>query len=282
MKGIIFSFEEFSVYDGPGIRTSVFLKGCPLKCSWCHNPEGQSPKPQIVRSPNGCLNCKSCEKCADVSENGTLSFTKESIKACPLGLLRECGESFTPEKAVAKIMKNAKVLSSVGGVTFSGGEPLFQSEFLFECLELLKGKLHSAIQTSGYCRPLVFKKALELCDYFLFDIKLIDPKQHQYHTGVSNEWILENFSALVKSKKPFTVRVPLIPQVTDTEENIKGICSLLKKHSVDRVEVLSYNTMAGGKYKMLLREYRPLFDESVPVNLNREIFENNGIKAIYL
>ncbi|MBE6590910.1 MAG: glycyl-radical enzyme activating protein [Ruminococcaceae bacterium] len=278
MKGNIFSFEEFSVYDGPGIRTSVFLKGCPLSCSWCHNPEGQSSRVQIVRSPNGCIHCGNCEKYAELTPTGAV-FTKKSMESCPKGLLRECGELYTPQEAVERILKNAKLLKRVGGVTFSGGEPLYQSEFLFECLELLKGELHTAVQTSGFCSERVFKKALELSEYFLFDIKLVDPEEHLYHTGATNEVILNNFSLLCESKRDFTVRIPLIPGVTDTEKNLTSICELLKKHVIDNAEILPYNIMAGGKYKMLLREYKPLFDDTAKVEFHPEIFRSYGIKA---
>ena len=150
MQGTVFSIEEFSVYDGPGIRTTVFLKGCPLRCGWCHNPEGQNFEAEIVRNPNGCIGCNACIDSAD-KKNGRLVFTDQSIKSCPMGLLRVCGEKIDSVDLSEKLLKNAKMLID-GGVTFSGGEPLSQSEFLFECLKLLKGKMHTAIQTSGFCR----------------------------------------------------------------------------------------------------------------------------------
>lgn len=137
MKGCLFSIEEFSVYDGPGIRTTVFLKGCPMRCSWCHNPEGQNPNTEIIRSPNGCIECNNCINSA-VTKNGRLCFTEKSIKSCPMGLLRFCGEDIDSTVLCERILKNKQLLQN-GGVTFSGGEPFNQSEFLFACLRGLKG-----------------------------------------------------------------------------------------------------------------------------------------------
>ncbi len=279
MKGIVFSIEEFSVYDGPGIRTSVFLKGCPLRCTWCHNPEGQERAVQIVRSPNGCIGCNECIKSAAKNADGSLSFTEEGIKKCPMHLLRVCGEEFESDALCEKLLKNQRILNTGGGVTFSGGEPLTQSEFLFECMEKLKGKLHLAIQTCGYCREETFSEAIARSDYFLYDLKLIDDEMHKRYTGVSNERILKNFSVLAKSGVPFTVRVPLIPTVTDTEENICAIAELLRQHEVDYAELLPYNKMAGGKYKMVLREYQPHFDEQRAAEVRQDVFDRYNIKT---
>ncbi len=278
MLGTVFSIEEFSVYDGPGIRTTVFLKGCPLRCSWCHNPEGQEKSPEIVRSPNGCISCGKCEKHA-VNVDGRIKYTKESILNCPKNLLRICGKEYDPETLCKKLLKNERILKNGGGITFSGGEPFMQADFLFECLALLKGKLHTAIQTCGYCSKELFEKALALSDYFLFDIKIINPHEHIKHTGVSNVHILENLSLLSKSGKDFTVHIPLIPSVTDTEENITDIAMLLQSHGIQRAELLPYNKMAGGKYAMTGRKYSPLFDEAVEVTPRTEIFCKFGIKT---
>ena len=276
MTGKIFSIEEFSVFDGPGIRTTVFFKGCPLRCSWCHNPEGQESNIQIVRSPNGCINCKRCEEFAS-RENDRLCFTEKSISCCPYNLLRFCGEEISGEKLCKKLLKNAVILNNGGGVTFSGGEPLMQSGFLLECLELLKGKVHTAIQTSGYCDERIFKSVMEMGDYYLYDLKIFDDSTHRKYTGVSNEIIKKNFRVLSSSEKEFVVRIPLIPNVTDTRENILGIAGILKENMVSYVELLPYNKLAGGKYKMLLREYSPGFDEYSEVNTQKEIFDEFNI-----
>lgn len=277
MQGIIFSIEEFSVYDGPGIRSTVFLKGCPLYCVWCHNPEGQNMFPEIIKSPNGCLNCGNCQKNAE-ERGGKKIFTEKSIADCPQKLLRVCGEMIEADELVQRIVKNENILKTYGGVTFSGGEPLAQCDFLCECIKLLNGRLHTAVQTSGYALEKDFLRVLECADYFLFDLKLSDNEMHRKYTGVQNLAILNNFAALVKSGKDFVVRIPLIPSVTDTKENIRGICKILNKNNVEYAELLPYNKMAGGKYAMLGRRYIPGFDEDDEVSSCENIFKRHGIK----
>ena len=278
MTGRIFSIEEFSVYDGPGIRSTVFLKGCPLRCTWCHNPEGQRTETEIVRSPNGCLCCGACLAHA-VTRDGRKTYTEAAVSACPRGLLRVCGETVTAKALCERLMKNARILTGAGGVTFSGGEPLAQADFLFACLSELKGKLHTAIQTCGFSSKEIFEKALSLSDYFLYDLKLADESLHKAYTGVSNRPILENFTRLAQSGKEFTVRIPLIPTVTDTPENVSALARLMKENGVRYAELLPYNKMAGGKYKMLGREYAPGFDESVSVQTHDTLFASYGIKT---
>ena len=278
-QSLIFSIEEFSVFDGPGIRTSVFLKGCPLKCEWCHNPEGQSFANEILRSPNGCIKCGACSAHATCID-GTLSFTEESMKACPQNLLRYCAEVYTAEKLCQKLEKNFPILTaSSGGVTFSGGEPTANVAFLLECLSLLEGKVHRAVQTCGYCSAETFEKVLNNCEYVLFDIKIVDNDLHQKYTGVANDLILNNFKILAKSGKEFVVRVPLIPTVTDTEENITQIAKLLHENGVKYVELLPYNKMAGAKYKLANMKYIPSFDEHIPAEARTEIFAEYGIET---
>ena len=277
--GKIFSVEEFSVYDGPGIRTSVFFKGCPLRCSWCHNPEGQNRGTEIIKSPNGCLGCGECERYAR-NVGGRRVFTSESIKKCPMGLLRECGEEIDSETLVSRLMKNERVLRmNGGGVTFSGGEPLMQGGFLIECLELLRGRIHTAVQTSGYADSALFSRVLERADMFLYDLKIMDDAEHIFHTGVSNAKIIKNFRTLCASGVDKLVRIPLIPSVTDTEKNIRAVCELLTECGAGDVELLPYNKMAGGKYAMLGREYSPSFDASLECTPREAIFNEYGIKT---
>lgn len=271
MYGIIFSIEEFSVYDGPGIRSTVFLKGCPLKCSWCHNPEGQSAYPEFMRNPNGCVHCGSC-----MDKSGRLS--EESIKKCPMNLIRKCGENIDSEELCARLSKNADMYSGGGGVTFSGGEPLYQSDFLLACLEFLKGKVHTAVQTSGFCTSAVFERVLASADYFLFDLKLADENEHIRYTGVSNKAISENYKRLAASGKNFITRIPLIPGITDTERNIEAIAEFMNKNDVFYAELMPYNKMAGGKYKAVGREYQPDFDPTAEVIIRQDIFEKYNIE----
>jgi len=271
---LVFSIEEFSTFDGPGIRTTVFLKGCLLRCSWCHNPEGQRYDNEIMKAQNGCIGCGACLKA------GGGKLTESSISACPNRLLRMSGTEYTPDALIKKLEKNFDILNlSGGGVTFSGGEPLTHPGFLMTCLDRLKGSVHTAIQTCGYCSREIFEQALSLADYFLYDIKLVDPAMHKRYTGVDNELILSNYDTLCRSGKPFVTRTPLIPGVTDTVENITAIAQLLRNNGISYIELLPYNKVAGGKYTAVGRVYAPDFDETVEVNPRTEIFTEYNIQA---
>jgi pyruvate formate lyase activating enzyme len=276
-SGKIFAIEEFSTFDGPGIRTTVFLKGCPLRCMWCHNPEGQSFQSEIIKNTNGCIGCG---RCLDIGEKctGKRQIVEESVHVCPQNLIRNCGVDYAPQLMVEKLLKNAAVLnSSGGGVTFSGGEPLAQPDFLLECLIKLNGQTNRALQTSGYCDEMVFLDILQHLDYVLFDLKIVDEEKHAEYTGRSNKEIIHNFEALCSSGKKFCVRIPLIPTVTDTIENITAIAALMRESNAAYAELLPYNKMAGGKYAMAGKSYRPTFDEQKEVEIHRNIFEQNGI-----
>ena len=277
-QGTVFSIEEFSIYDGPGIRTTVFFKGCPLRCSWCHSPEGQQSKPEIVKSPNGCLHCGSCLQAGIAQPDGVI-LTEESIAVCPRGLLRMCGQVYSAQELTKKLCKNQAILQQEGGVTFSGGEPLLQGEFLLECLSLLKGRLHTAVQTCGYCQDPLFEEVLSAADYILFDLKIIDDAMHKVYTGRSNQSILRHFHLLARSDTRFCIRVPLIPGVTDTQQNIAAIASLLQEEGIAYAELMPYHNMAGSKYAMTGRSYQPNFDVTLPPNPRQEIFEAHGIQT---
>lgn len=277
--GKIFSIEEFSTFDGPGIRMTVFLKGCPLRCIWCHNPEGQSFENEILRSPNGCIECGACLK-AGIIEKGFPCLVEQSVSLCPRSLVRICGEDISAEELIVMISKKIDMLNSCGGgVTFSGGEPLSQPDFLFECLSGLNGKTHRAIQTTGFCQEQVFQKILSESDYVLYDLKIIDAALHKKYTGVDNLLILKNYTALAKSEKQFITRIPLIPSINDTEENICATAMLMNRLGINRVELLPYNKAAGAKYKLLGRAYKPDLDGSLPPNQHIDIFERYNIEA---
>lgn len=278
MKGKIFSIEEFATFDGPGIRTTVFLKGCPLKCVWCHNPEGQNFNSEYVRNFNGCLYCGKCEQAAK-KESGIQLYTSESVKVCPRNLIRLCGEDYFPEQLVQKLLKNEKILkASKGGITFSGGEPLSQSEFILECIKLIDKRLNVAVQTSGFVDSKMFDNVLLHIDYCLYDLKIFDNEKHKIYCGVDNTVIKQNYEKLVKSGIPFITRIPLIPEVVDNDENLKDLAEFMNKLGVKKVEVLPYNKMAGAKYPQLLREYKPNFNELADNGNSKEIFAKYDIK----
>ena len=279
MKGKLFSIEEFSTFDGPGVRITVFLKGCPLRCMWCHNPEGQSFSNEILRSPNGCLQCNAC-LIAGKKKTGVPCMVEESIAVCPRNLVRGSGEDITPEELLSVLEKKLNMLNSTGGgVTFSGGEPLAQHEFLISCLQLLKSKTNRAIQTSGFCDSDIFKSVIPDCDYVLYDLKIMNPKLHKKYTGFTNEKILENYKILAGSGKDFITRMPLIPNVNDTVENITQTAEFLSRHNVNKIELLPYNKAAGAKYKMLDRKYEIDFDASATPNRHMEIFDKYKIEV---
>ncbi|MBO7149025.1 MAG: glycyl-radical enzyme activating protein [Clostridia bacterium] len=243
MLGTIFDIKEFSVHDGPGVRTTVFLKGCPLRCKWCHNPEGLSPYPQIMVKENQCTHCK---RCFNPCGHEICKKYGRCLFACPLGLISLTGKEMDSADVAAKILRGKDFMRmSGGGVTISGGEPLMQHEFT---LDLLKrtSELHRAIQTSGFASNKVFSDVIANTDYVMMDLKLIDPVMHKEYTGVDNTVILENAEILKKSGKAHVFRVPLIPDITDTEENLRAISEIAGDSPV---ELLPYNVMAGAKYK---------------------------------
>ena len=271
MEGSIFTIEEFSTFDGPGIRCSIFLKGCPLRCQWCHNPEGQSLYPQVLRAESGCIHCGNCKD---------TGLTEKSIALCPKHLYRICGERISPEALYKRIENKFWMLNSTGGgITFSGGEPLYQPAFLLECLHLLKGKTHRAVQTSGYAEESLFLSVLKNTDYFLFDLKHLDRKRHLHFTGVENRKILRNYEILAKSGVPFITRIPLIPSVNDTKENMLATAKFMSELNVHHVELLPYNQAAGAKYKSVGKVYLPEFDQSTPPQFHTDVFKSFDIEV---
>ena len=249
MNGVIFDIKEMAVHDGPGIRTTVFFKGCPLRCRWCHNPEGLTSKPQLMYKESGCLHCGLCKIPCTHPECQPFG---RCLHACPDNLLSVAGRTVSAVELAAELKKSAEPLGdNFGGFTFSGGEPIMQPEFLLSLAEELKG-FNLCIETSGYAKPNVFTSVIEKLDFIIMDIKLANTETHKKYTGVGNEAILANFEALKKSGKSYLIRTPLIPNITDTKENLSAIKSLIGESNWEQ---LPYNTMAGAKYKMLGMEY---------------------------
>ena len=275
-KGMVFSIEEFSVFDGPGIRTTVFLKGCPLRCSWCHNPEGQSREREILRNTGECLHCGRCTKTA-LQLTGKPELIEKCVSVCPKNLIRVCGTEYEAKDLCAKLKKNKVFYGTDGGVTFSGGEPLVQAQFLSECLTLLKGDIHTAVQTSGYTDQAVFREILAKADLFLFDLKVMDEQNAKRYTGVGSAVILKNFDTLATSGKRFLVRIPLIPEAVATAKNFEDIIRILSFYGIDYAEALPYNKLAGAKYALCGRSYTPDFNPDTPVTPPVELFAKHKI-----
>lgn len=272
MLGTIFDIKEFSVHDGPGVRTTVFMKGCPLSCRWCHNPEGLSGEPELlVRTER----CKRCGLCMQPCDHEDCKPYGRCLHICPDGLVTVSGKRWDSESLAAKILKNADFMKATGGgVTFSGGEPTLQTDFLCEVLDKLS-EIHKAVQTCGFCSSEHFSAVLNRVDYIMMDIKLADGDAHKKWCGVDNRIILENFARLKDSGKPYTVRVPLIPEITDTEENLKAISEIVGDSPV---ELLPYNPFAGAKYESVGRTYG-LLDTKENRKVDLSIFKNARLRA---
>jgi len=280
--GTVFDIKQLAVYDGPGIRTTVFLKGCPLRCMWCHNPEGLSYEPQLMVSVSSCRHCGRCTE-ACPHHGLRCDACGACVRACPLGLRRICGTRWEAEALAEKLLRDADYLrSQKGGVTFSGGEPTGQPEFLMELLDRLSS-LHRAVETSAYCSEAVFSALLQRADYVMMDLKLMDPERHRHYTGVSNEPILENLERLKASGVPFRIRIPVIPGVNDSEENFAAAADRLAgAKTLETVELLPYHVTAGAKYEMVGLRYSPEFDGTRAPNLDTELFRARGIPCTHL
>ncbi|MHA1725588.1 MAG: glycyl-radical enzyme activating protein [Promethearchaeota archaeon] len=278
MKGIIFDISHYAIYDGPSIRTIIFLKGYPLRCVWCYNPESQLMEPQISYFQEKCRRCGLCvENCPNnalqMSEEGvirTQSLCKHCytcIKMFPHRVMERIGE----EKTVEEIIEIVRIdlpfyVNFGGGVTISGGEPTMQSKFLIALLEALKEEnIHAAIETCGYFSESLLEKLNPLVDLFLFDIKHTDPLVHQQFTGVSNEKILVNFKKLIalKGNDGLIARIPLIPGFNTDLNSIEQIIQLFKDIRYEgAVHLMPYNKMAKTKYEKIGRaeDYKDMGD----------------------
>ena len=276
MEGTVFDIKQLAVFDGPGLRTTVFLKGCPMRCMWCHNPEGLSPEPQLMVSKN---NCTHCGKCVSVCPSpGRCIQCGKCIRVCPNNLRKICGTRCTPEQLASVLKKDTDYLTAMGGgITFSGGEPTMQADFVAETCGLLPG-VHLAVETCGYASSAAFQKVIDCMDYIMMDLKLIDPELHKKYCGVDNAPILRNLEYLKKTGKPFRIRIPVIPGVNDTDINFEATAKLLQGcEYLEKVELLPYHKTAGAKYSMVDMTYEPDFDINVKPRLNTVLFESFDI-----
>lgn len=257
-SGIIFDIKKFAIHDGSGIRTTVFLKGCPLNCRWCHNPESRHPEPETI----------------DIfGADNSRPAKRESF-----------GRRIEVTELISEIKKDEIFYDeSGGGVTFSGGEPMMQADFLYDILLACKSEgLSTALDTCGYAPYEDFLRILPLVDCFLYDIKLIDDHTHMEYTGASNKLILNNLSELLRRKASVIIRVPLIPGITDTENNLSGIIDYFSPFRLEHITLLPYNILAEGKWKRMgiENELKGLKTQSDShLNEIQQLFEKAGYQV---
>ncbi|MBM4446980.1 MAG: glycyl-radical enzyme activating protein [Chloroflexi bacterium] len=295
-KGLVFSIQRYSIHDGPGIRTTVFFKGCPLRCKWCSNPESMNPYPELmVRDAR----CNECGKCLEVCVPGAITLDKTSVlvdrsrcdlclkcvEVCFPSAIEITGQYMNVEEVVEECVKDELFYrNSGGGVTLSGGEPLYQPEFALELLKACKEKgLSTAIDTSGHASWEVLDKVLQYTDFVLYDIKHIDSEMHNSGTGVKNGLILKNLKRVVDTKRAKVwIRIPVIPDFTDSEQYMERLTVFLTNMPVEKISLLGYHEWGRPKYGFVGREY-PL-DGSVSPSQERlqslgDIIQSKGLEV---
>lgn len=269
LTGKIFDIKRYAIHDGPGIRTTVFLKGCPLSCWWCHNPEGLWQAPKTAYELKRCIGCGTCiEDCPEAAISRTpvgMATDRHRCKGCgvcadlcPAGA-RELTERKITSSQLMEIVKKDTLFydESGGGVTFSGGEPLHQADFLIEVLdECARADIHCAVDTSGFSDKDTIKEVALRTDLFLFDLKLIDETRHRQLTGVSNRTILDNLVFLYDLGANITIRIPLLPGINDDRGDINQICDFLTAlPGIRNIHILPYHDIQKSKYTKLGMSY---------------------------
>lgn len=256
IRGQIFDIEHSSFVDGPGIRTTVFFKGCNLRCAWCHNPESQRAETQMMIYRDKCVGCG---KCAAVCPHRQSSCDLCGTCAlyCPVDARQICGKTYTAEELLCEALKDKAFYdASGGGVTCSGGECMLQPELLGAFLRLCRENgIHTAVDTAGHVPFSSFERILPHTDLFLYDVKCMDSARHKQYTGVGNEQILDNLARLLRLGAPLWVRIPVIPTVNDSPEDMRRIKEFLARHGKpQKVELLPYHAMGEHKYSALGKE----------------------------
>jgi pyruvate formate lyase activating enzyme len=296
ISGIVFDIKKFSLHDGPGIRTTVFLKGCGLRCRWCHNPESQHPGPELMLRPELCVQCGAClGTCPQgaiawdgecyVTDRTLCTGCGECTAACYAEARELVGREMTVDQVLADIMRDAAFYDeSGGGVTFSGGEPLLQGDFLLALLRACKAQgLHTALDTCGYAPTGTLNAVREHVDLFLYDLKLMDDARHRQVTGVSNALILDHLRLLAENGHRIILRVPIVPHVNDDDDNIRQIAALAHDlPSIERIDILAYHRIGNNKYERLDRP-NPM-PETAPPSADRlsgivRAFESAGLRV---
>lgn len=293
-SGIIFDIQSYAIHDGPGVRTIVFTKGCPLRCWWCHNPEGRSPNFELMYFESECkenMNCvRSCPENA-IKFDQRLTIDREKCtgcgicsESCPTSSLKLLGKRIGVDELISEILKYNQLYSSPeGGVTFSGGDPLFQPEFLKEALKECKSNyIHTAIETSGYTSKEVLRSLLPYVDLFLYDLKLFDQEKSRKYTGVPSSVIKENLKFLIENGKEIILRFPVIPGITDTENNVKEWAKFISElKGVSEINLLPYHDVGEKFYRLdigynMKKHHAP--SEETMKWIKTE-FENIGLKV---
>ena len=267
--GMVFDIKRYAIHDGPGIRTAVFFKGCPLDCWWCHNPEGKSAQSQLIFRQN---RCKADKACLNACPRGAIGWDDASItdwancdacgkcaQVCYAGARELIGQRMTVGRLMTEIERDIPFYDqSAGGVTFTGGEPLYQRQFLEQALIACQEKhIHTAVDTCGYAPWASLKKLIPLVDLFLYDIKLMDDAKHIQYTSVSNKLILTNLHKLSATGAKIIVRIPLIPQINADVDHLKQ-CAAYLAHlpQLDGVELMPYHDIGETKYQALGQDYQ--------------------------
>lgn len=267
-KALVFDIKRFAVHDGYGLRTTVFFKGCPLRCKWCQNPEGLSIKKRPIYFEKSCIHCRRCEQYAhdnQITYNNRPYFNLDYsdfdnlIDVCPAGAIRYDSQEYSVEELIDKIKEDEIFFRNNGGVTFSGGEPFYQGEFLIEILKRCKEeRIHTAIETTLYTSLDLIKQALPYLDLIYIDLKIFDEEKHKKYTNVSSKIIKQHIQYILESeyKDRVIMRTPLIPSMTAFDENIMLISRFLVQLYPDvKYELLNYNPLASSKYELVDLEY---------------------------
>lgn len=299
VKGLVFDIQRSSTVDGPGIRTVVFLKGCPLKCVWCQNPESQKFFPEIRWHSEKCIGCRKCiESCPNsaISLKGDILLTDRELCTncgtcagiCFAQARELCGKYMTACE-VYEIVKRDNIfyINTGGGVTVSGGEPTSQADFLIELFrKCKKDNIHTALDTCGYTEWKILRKILEYTDLVLFDLKQMDNEMHYEYTGVHLDKIQGNLKNIDCSGKPIWIRIPVIPGCNDDEENIEKSAQFLAElNNLKRLDLLPYHSYGRQKYPMLDRVYKLSMVKSPSIkkmNNIKKVFEQKGIKEVHI
>lgn len=287
-KALIFDIKRFAVHDGDGLRTTVFFKGCPLRCLWCQNPEGIEAKRKVVYFKNRCIHCRRCIKFANIDQmeykNNRPYFNHQYlgdfdnlIKVCPTNAISYDSIEYDIDTLMEEIKADQVFFQDTGGVTFSGGEPLMQGEFLLEILKRCKMEnIHCAIETSLYAPIELIKKIIEYLDLIYIDLKIFDETKHQQLTNVSSKLIKKQIKYILQSKHKdkVIIRTPLIPTMTAFDDNIKAIASfLVDLYPNVKYELLNYNPLASSKYELVDFEYG--------VDKKYKMFDENKMQHFY-